>query len=253
MANSGNDLDSPGFTLDADQDALNDAAAFVEECNRRHIESCIPNIAESYCGGNLELVLRVILTGNQPRENYLAFRAVSRADIEFEAGAFDPKVAREDRPFERDFVLHRVDDLVQTPQGFVPSLIRLERHHQIEDGLRDVHRSSPTVAVFLRSVLVEGEVRISATFAACESDGKTELIKRRSEIVCGVSCDTANSSWDGLSESQAKEAIARIDLIILGENFVRVSIKESRDKRFKFSDVFLRVLDAAIDRARGTT
>lgn len=239
------DSNAPRLALDSHQDALDDAAAFVEECNRRHVESRIPNVAESYCRGDLELVIRVVVAGIDVRQNNLVIRAVTSTDAEARARTFDFQTGRQNSCFKQDLMLHRVSQLVQTPQGFITSLIRFERSHEVENRLGNVDRSTLAVSISLADGIVpEWEVGVIPVLTVCASGGVSELIQRGPQIVSGVSGNAPESPREGLTESEAKMAVSRIASIHLTNNFVRVGLQEDADKRFEFSDVFLRVLDS---------
>lgn len=125
---SGNQSDAAALHFRSHQDALDFAASSVEESNRILTVYNFGRVVENYRIGNLGICATVRIGGDLP-EYDLIFLSIEEGRPETRGfygrcGKFNDEISKGRR--NKSGMLFRVAKLVQSPEGAIPSFVRLE-------------------------------------------------------------------------------------------------------------------------------
>jgi hypothetical protein len=213
-AGSGNQTESARLRYRSQQDAL-DLVDHNVEHGKGWRANEFRNFAERYVKGELEVVFEVPARLNTP-EYHLIFFVIPRGHKYFPssdvARALCDEVVAVQRSTE-DAVLTVIAEPIQCPDGFVPSLVRLERPKQREDIRRKIFAPSATYHIRFElggtignremGALRIGDVRKNG----CNIPG---LIKGGTEVFNSFDCNTGHLARHLPSEADLVKFVAGI-------------------------------------------
>jgi hypothetical protein len=243
VANASEKFESDALSFDTADDALDDARAIVEEANRRLVERQFPKVVELYRSSQLYVLIQLRFSGDDPLDWYLGINAVSRAGHQLETAPTHVNLVREQYGSEGDFVFVGVRNFVESPQGVVPSLVWLARHHVVKDRFRNLFGwPFYTGRRFnLGERVGEGEVRLLSISASVAGANETDVIERGSQINGGVGREPRNSIGQRLSDPRVLNLATGIQGVWLDNHLVRISVEEGLREQVQFGDVILGV------------
>lgn len=228
--------------FNSNNDAISYADKVVEEFNRRLVENKVPNVAEAYRRVQMEIVVRLRIAAFNPADFHLIFRATPGA-LDQNTGTFVDHFAREENSANEIFMFTDVGKLVESPEGFIPSLVWLKSRHQIKDFLRDIFGSISSTTVDIGSGLAERKVCVLAGLSGRDGNCVTELIERGPKVLDRIERQPGDSQRQWLNQSDVLEIVSCIKRVWLSDNSVRLTLKKSLREDFNFVDVALGMLD----------
>src|SRR5215208_1285503 len=154
--------DSLALSFSGPQDAINFARAGIQDANRRAACDAV-ELVKSYKEAKLDIVLNVT-AGSDPSSYDLVFSAVvnwgRKSKSTLHSQVFDLHPAAIDTDGDQQSVLVGVTELVECPEGIIPSLMRIERSKQRSDFRRQIFASPFGVNIQFTGAVGEGEVGI---------------------------------------------------------------------------------------------
>jgi hypothetical protein len=249
-AELGDKPESAAFRFSSHQDALDYASEVVE--NSQHWLATKHNyVAEGYKRGEFEVVIEVS-TGVLPEYYHLIFAAIPSGRRPHGEIARNGTVGRslhyKTSPGDiyaghsqgrQKSVLIDVSKFVQTPQDFIPVLVRLEPAKHRHDVTWHVLTKtlSPIFPIF-RSV-TEGKVsEIWGRISISDSGAVSNLVENGSQIVEGIRGDIGKLFWERLNQLNLVQFCDAIRIQIDGAN-IRLAVDETYAGDFQISGMFL--------------
>jgi hypothetical protein len=178
-----NDTDSSSLSFHCPEDALNRAGQ-IAKAAKNWATAKDWNFAKRYAEGHINIVLAGRFASN-PRDYDLVLSPVpsraGSAQQRVEAGIthkFD--ILDVNSRVNDGYVLGCIRKLIECPQGWVPSLVRLELHKQRLDFVRDVLGLGFEVPLKLSLSVTKGKVCLSSRVS--RGDSASAMIQGRSEI-----------------------------------------------------------------------
>lgn len=133
-------------------------------------------------------------------------------------------------------------EIMDCTQGLVPSWVRLQVTHDLHDD----GASFPNILFepFFKVVRspYEGEVGVVNRLSARGSDGRDEIVERRSQIMDRIADDKRQFSGDGAVLLDVETETLSLEVQLLPDS-VWIATKELGDFRFKVSDMAICPLD----------
>jgi hypothetical protein len=228
--------------FNSNNDAISYADKVVEEFNRRLVENKVPNVVEAYRRVQMEIVVRLRIAAFNPADFHLIFRATTSA-FDQNAGTFVGDFAREENSANKIFMLTDVGELVESPEGFIPSLVWLKPSHEIKDFLGKVFGSMASTTFHVGSGVSEREMSVLAGLSGRDGNCVTELIERSPKVPDRIERQPGDSQRQRLNQPDILEIVSCIKRVWLSENGVRLTLKKSLREDFNFFDVALGMLD----------
>lgn len=176
--------DPLALSFRSSEDAISFARDGIEDANRRTAFNAV-ELVKLYNEGKLHIVLK-ISSGWGAQDYDLVFDAIID-------GGWDGKSAAADQPFyvcaaagnadwDQKSVLIGVTELVQGPEGVIPSLMRLERAKERLDFRREVFAAPFGVRIKVGDGVPEGEVGLrGGGLAAKDGCGVATLVEGGAE------------------------------------------------------------------------
>jgi hypothetical protein len=142
--------ETPALCFRSSKDALDFARDGLKKGNRNWVWHKI-DFAESYENGDIEIVIKVAIRGH-PGNYHLVFFAIPSREMNSKTGPTQmmdghPATASPDGD---ESGMCSVTELVQGPNGVIPSFVRLERSKKRHDIRRQVFASTPNVVLHVR-------------------------------------------------------------------------------------------------------
>lgn len=233
--------ESSALCFRCSEDAINYAHHVVEDANRRLADLSL-NAVERYVKGDVCLVARAKFAVGPTECDLVFFRvpvgvadahsALHTVDFDFvnqidhavgakgrnRLGRFgEMQICAADIERNQGAVFLGVTELVQGPEGIIPSLVCLERPKQREDFRWQI-LASATVDHMLDSSGVVTERKLSTfrlDFSTRNGARVTRLVENGSQIVGSVESDAGQLRWKPPGELDLMNVIASIDQILI--------------------------------------
>jgi hypothetical protein len=234
--------ESTPLAFDSHDDAINYAKEVVEEFNSGFLEYNAIDIVEAYRRVKLDIVVRGLAPIRDHGDWEYVFHACP-VGLGHENGGparFISDLSSEASGPDEVLMLVYVRELVQTPQGFIPSLVRLERGHKVKDFLVDVFGSMCSTSFDLSGALAEREVSVPSRPPRSDSNRESQLIERAPEILDGIQREARNTQGQGLDEL---DVVPMVRSVWLSNDGVRITLKEGFSQNLNLVDVRLGVID----------
>lgn len=213
-------------------------------------------IAERYLNGELRIILLLGVVGPAPHLDDVECCAVFERELPIcgsnpdrgEDGAGRELHLHDDAAVGgpddiQDPVLVVRVETVQTPEGVVPSLVRLGRLNScLGLGTDSLYASRQSGLKRLRASGDREHRLVGGLPPVREYELPDKMVEGRSEVVDGVSGEEAPSWVRLFTNSYAPDEIARIR-IFLSDNQIGVAVIESGDARFEIRDVLFGPFD----------
>lgn len=224
------------------QDAL-DFVREIAEDGKHWYASKHWNFAERYAKGEINIVVNCSIASD-PRDYDLVFSPVpsgarmSQQSIEAGTGRMTNEfdILNVHGGFDNGSVFVGVSNLVQGPQGRIPSLVWLERSKKRLDFVRDVLGFAFDLSLKFSFSVSKGKVR---PFSRCRGNDSTGgVIECRPEIIDSRNRLLSDSRRQRIRESDYIEIVNAIS-VNLGDSFVNVRSKKQAGKAFYLTNVIL--------------
>lgn len=221
------------------EDAINFARNGIEDANRRAASNAV-DFVKGYNEGKLCIVLKVT-AGVDLGDHDLIFVPVKdgrRDRSPRQDGIPQRDAATCDANGHQEPMLVGVTELVEGPEGVIPSLMRIERSKQRADFRRQILASSVSDPIKISNGVPKGEVRVLGLSDACfDGNGVATLIQSGSERFDGLRATISPAIGDSAREaiSMGCDALR----ISLGETFSWFLFEESGDTLFKPTDMLI--------------
>jgi hypothetical protein len=237
--------ENPALSLKTHQDALD----FIDKCVKRGNDAFARldlGTPKSYIEPKIVLVLRVFV-GSEQLEFDLVFRSVPTgiAGRPDSSGADEPGVLESYEDGCDQGVFVPVAQVVDCPQGSVPSLVSLEvpktRTNLLRDGGTTIHAVIEGSRIISKRETTSPEFRIRVPV----EDGATEdgMIERGPDVAHGVANHEGKIRVrHGFKQAEFVKLVSRFR-VFLGNHFTRVANSEPRDENVKIVDVMLCPVD----------
>jgi hypothetical protein len=243
-----NQSDSSGLRFNSAQDALDFATNRVKEVQRRVLTNRL-GFAERYNRGDFEICLCAAVGPNSEQYDLifsgipLAYDEAAASNVACEdVGAPEHGYAGGNwNEWPHKPVLVDVVQLVEDPNKVIPSLMRLERHKERDNFIRNIFASSPTYDVRAEFVGTIGNWEVSVLGAnRAGSDGTSVpgLVQGVSEVRNGVLGDVSNSPGDWFVKPEFKNFISGLTIYFVNKS-VRVCLQEGSNFQIQICDMFL--------------
>lgn len=232
--------DSIALCFSGPEDEVNFARNGIEDSNRRSGRHAV-KLVKRYVEGELYIVLKVA-AGIDHREYDLIFFAIIEGaknpypaghygSIHQHAAAIDPN--RHQEP-----VFIGVTELIEGPEGVIPSLMWLERAKERADLRRQIFASALNVRIKVNNAVPEGEVSVFGFDDACPNgNGVPALIKAGSKSFDGLNRIIYPTVGDFAVKLKGVDSnTLRINLTDVVTWF---TFEEGGDTLFKPTDIFL--------------
>ena len=237
------ETDAPRLSFHTHDDALHYAAALVEEVNRRFRKSELPDIVEAYRRGDIEIRVWARNSRDDPRDLYFAVHALSGTGVEANARPSKTETDCVEISAHKGLMFVDVCEFVETVEGFIPSRIRLEGNHHVEDFGRDVLRGAFSSTSDLSERIAEREIGVLGFWPSARScSSKSEMIKCSSQVLDGIGSKAGNGQGNRPAQLQDLDPSAWIKGIWLDHQFARVVFDERLREFFNAIDVSFRML-----------
>ena len=249
FSESRKDAESAALSFDSHDSALDFAEHCVERARRWLVANTI-NVADHYLRSELEVVAQA-RSLRHPGDYHLVFRVVPRgrpiANADFWApGEIHSPSRHEDSGGQENFVFVGITKLVHGPEQVIPSLVWLERRHEVKHGLGNVP-GSPFAYVPRRDLCVgipEGKMSAVAPFVVGSGgDGESGLVKRGAHTTNRVERRAAEGGWNGFSELDLMKLLSGVG-VWLKDQCVWVAADETKDFPLEFAHASLRMFKA---------
>ncbi len=191
------------------------------------------NLIKSYNEGGLYLVVRFV-TERSPRKYDLVFRAIgvleasSVSEWNLERVASDSRMGHV-RIYRNKCGMSGVTQAVESPEGFIPTLVGLEGAKNRHDFIWHVSTNfvSDNGVVELDGIVTDRErCLFRFDLSGCDGGRVSSLVKSRAKVEEGVECDIAPFEWDGFNE---RDFVNLVNSIRIGidEKAVWATVEES--------------------------
>lgn len=233
------DSDPDSFGFHQVQDVVDSACQIAQRSKDWHAAQR-RNLAKRYSEQSINVVVTGRFSGHSG--NY---------DLVFSSVPFGPRVKQQriqsriihkGDPLYVDSRLHDgamfvgVSDLVQSPQGRIPTLVRLELHDNRLNLIGDKFGFAFEVPIKLRFGITEREIGFLPRLP--RNNGARAMIKSRSHVFDGRNGELCNSRRKSSLEFYFVDVINAIS-IKLGDSFVCIGCKKIASSHFQISDVLI--------------
>ena len=244
--------DAPRLSFDSHEAALDFAKQGVEETGRFLARHSL-DLADHYKHMKCEVVTKC-RSMRDASEYHLIFRAVPLGWPRDEAGLagtaeeslIESGVTNGVNDGKNDFMFVGITQLVQSPEGTIPSFVWLKRHHHVKDFFRYV-LGAPLSRVVLTSnggfVATEREVGVVAGFASSDSSSISGSIERGAQMAEDFKGDPWQGGWEGFGQLDLMRILSSVG-IWFNDSGVWVAVDEASHLSFKLLDTSLGILDA---------
>jgi hypothetical protein len=203
------------------------------------------NLVKAYDEGGIYLVIRFV-TERSPRKYDLIFRAIgvlqASSDSERDVKGVTPDSRmRHVRVYGNECGMSRVAQSVESPEGLIPTLVRLEGAKNRYDFIGHVSADfvSDNGVFELGDVVSDREHCLFRFDLSRRNSGSVSgLIKCRAKVDEGVKGDITPFDWDGFNESDFVKLVNSIRIRI-DEKVVWATIEESSDLLVKLGNVLM--------------
>lgn len=225
------------------------------ECFEKRLTFDNLTIAERYLKGELRIVLLGVVG---PASHLDAVECCAVFERELPVGGSKPDlgedVAGRELDLQDDAVVGGADDVedpvlvvrvesVQTPEGVVPSLVRLGCSDCCLGLGADSLCASKSSGLKLLRASRNREHRLVGGLAAVrEYELPYEVVERASQVVDGIPCDESPPRVRLFADSHAPEEIARVR-VFLSDDHIGVTLDEGGDMRVEIRDVLFGPFD----------
>ena len=223
------------------EDALDYAARSVEEANRIFAASNL-GLIKAYIEGDACVVVPVFADSSASKYDLVFFAVVDglKGDDSRWTDVMDADISPADHDGDQRGV-GRITQLVHCPNGFIPSLVRLERAKERHDFFRDVFADfSPFYQVFeFGSAVADRELSsFGGEPPGCDGGTVSGLIKGRSEVFQSLLGDDGANVGQSRFEFEFEHLLSWVAGIRLVDHFVWLFEHENSDECMKFGNVF---------------
>lgn len=232
------------------QDDALDFARHSAERGRGWLAAHSLDIPERYCNGNLSIVLRIAPYGERCECDLVIFSVPPGKEFcsSGETSCSEMDLAEHHGDWLKQHDMSAVADLVECPNGIVPSLIRIESPKQRQDLREEIVASTAAYHVGFKLGFRVGDREISSPgpyFPGADSGSVPGLIKSRSQ---------GDASLESQFSGPIRESFGKSDLV----DFVRsiriklanvaawLVFKEPLDPRFQVTNMFVCTPDEAL-------
>lgn len=236
-----------GLSRDSTQGATNSFQHLIQDIVYRPEPNNF-HFIENYLGGKLDIVLEFSVKAS-PCHFHFVFRAVPSSL----GPANGVKVMRNNPSQYRahgnegnnNLVLIAIAELVQCPQGIIPSEVWLAVDHDIKNALRDI--AGPTFTLRSCNNFIEAipkrEVGMLPSASRCPRDSESSMIQCGTQIVKGVKYNAWNLGGHWLNQLDLENMLTRIS-IMLDNGFAGICINEVINYPYQLIKASLSMRDA---------
>lgn len=198
----------------------NDLGELMQRFNDRLILKGLP-IAESYLEGRLEILADFDISCGGETHNYLA--VFNRSNMHVHHGEQGAKIVTHLKVFNtsimscRDKCLVFVGyvEVVDSPQKFIPSVVRFQR----ADYLDDIFSGSVYVSIFNHTVkaidiITKREIDVLGVSSIQSNQFRGEKVKGCSQIMDSISDDCGKMARDFMPNSERPELIRGVSVLL---------------------------------------
>jgi len=237
---SPNNANSSCLGFRSPEDALNFASEIAQN-GKDWLASKRLDIAKSYSKGHVDIVVHCCMS-NHPGDYDFVFSSVPRRGMVVKDSLV--KITPSNKLRLSDInsrmndgsVLVGITNLVESPQGRIPSFVRFEPHKDRLDFIQHVLGLGFEVVEKLPSCISKREG--SAIHVFPRDNGTGTMIQSRSQILNGRNSEFGDSRRKSACEFDLVEHVNTLS-IKLGDSFVRVRRKKQGHLKFEFLNIFL--------------
>ena len=222
------------------QDAINFARNGIEHANRRAAGNAV-KVVERYVEGKISIVLKVAVRPHLCDYDVVLV-AIKSAQSQFDVSACDPSpnchTGACDADGHQESVLVGIAELVESPEGIIPSLMRVERAKKRTDFRREVFAPAFRTRIKVNDSIPEGEVCVSRfRNPGADSDGISTLVQGGTKSLDGFNPGFSPTIRDlAIKLQDMKPGTIRVCLDGMSSWFV---FEESCDTFFKPTSMLL--------------
>jgi hypothetical protein len=242
-------VEAPRLSFNTSEDAINYAAKVSEEFDGWLAKSQA-NIVEAYKNGQVYLLLRWRGALTNPTDWPISVRS---GVVHLVEHRFKPEAAATSKlnlhhgdvqfGSQEGFVLLKPSQLVECPEGVIPSSVWLARGHKVKHLFGNVSRPVLPLPLQVGRVIAKGEVSILAAPTCRNSDEVTGMVEGVAQVDQRITSQATYPVREGLREPQESEVVSWIKRIVLSDDGVRMTLSEAASEFIEFIDVSTGVLD----------
>jgi hypothetical protein len=241
--------EAPRLDFNTEQDAFDYAAEVTQEFDG-WLRKSQSNIVEAYKDGRLVLLLSLRLAFPVPPDWHISIRSGMMHLVKHGIEVHD--AATPERYFDhgdvyisaqQGLVLLESSQLVECPEGFIPSSVWLKRGHEVEHLFGDVPRSVFSLRVQVDGAVAEREVSVLPCSICSDSDEVTGVVKRVPQVDQSIPGQPTYPVRKRLREPKESEVVGWIKRIVLNNQGVWLTLGEAAAEYIDFIDMRLGVLD----------
>jgi hypothetical protein len=237
------------LSFDTGQDALDYAAEVTQEFDG-WLRQSQANIVKAYKDGQIELLLQFRCPLPLPSHWPISIRSgmvhlVGHGIERKSTPALERDLDHGDMGFcsQQGLMLLKAGQLVECPEGVVPSSVWLKRSHEIKHCGGDVLRPVSPLRVQINGVVTERKVSVVASFPDGHCDEVAGMVKSTAQVDQRIACESADPVGKRLREPEEAEIVSWIERIVLNDQCVWLTLSEAATEFIDLIDVRFGVLD----------